>query len=235
MKHSLLFFLILIFLSPLDALAGIGEDLASPVTTPAVVPFVLGSLATIGLLVFEDQVVDPLQSETTEDKPLGKYSKYGDYAGQMIPNAAYALSMLFAGALGDEDGVRRAEVMTLATLYAAGVTTVLKYTVREPRPNDGSDRRSFPSGHATTAFAFASVVAAEHDFIYGFLAYSLAGLVAYSRINDNRHYVHDVVAGATIGISYGLGIYYRRKSSGGFTVLPFTHEGTYGLLLKTEF
>ena len=40
---------------------------------------------------------------------------------------------------------------------------------------------------------------------------ALAGTVALSRMNDNKHYLHDVVAGATIGTAYGLGIYFRRK------------------------
>jgi hypothetical protein len=38
------------------------------------------------------------------------------------------------------------------------------------------------------------------------MAYSLAGFVAYSRMNDNQHWLHDVLAGATIGTSYGVGI-----------------------------
>lgn len=61
-------------------------------------------------------------------------------------------------------------------------------------------------GHSTTAFAFASTVASLHSWYWGVGAYSLAAAVAFSRINDNRHYIHNVVAGATIGISYGLSI-----------------------------
>lgn len=201
--------------------AGVGEDLASPVTTPARTHLIVGTLLTLTLVALEDQIVDPTQRETVEDRPLGRFSRFGDLAGQAIPNAAYAGGMLLAGAFGNKNGYQRATMMTFATLYSAGVTTVLKYTVREPRPHNGADRTSFPSGHATTAFAFASVVGAEHGYGWGIPAYALASLVAYSRMNDNKHYIHDVVAGATIGTAYGLGIYYLRRGSRGDSRVSF--------------
>ena len=40
----------------------------------------------------------------------------------------------------------------------------------------------------------------------GGAAYSLAGFVSYRRMNDNRHYLHDVMAGATIGTAFGYGV-----------------------------
>ena len=30
--------------------------------------------------------------------------------------------------------------------------------------------------------------------------------IAESRMNDNRHYLHDVLAGMTIGMAYGVGL-----------------------------
>lgn len=56
------------------------------------------------------------------------------------------------------------------------------------------------------AFSFASVIGASHDLPYGILANLYAAGVAVSRINDNRHYLHDVTAGATIGASYGIAL-----------------------------
>jgi membrane-associated phospholipid phosphatase len=82
---------------------------------------------------------------------------------------------------------------------------VLKYSVRQERP-DSTQRNSFPSGHTTTAFAFAAVVGEEHGWRWGVPAYALATLVGWSRMNDNKHYLHDVLAGATIGTSVGLGV-----------------------------
>ena len=123
--------------------------------------------------------------------------------------------------------------MLKASAFAGGTTTVLKRVFNERRPDKG-DRLSFPSGHSTTAFAFASVVAMEHEWYYGVSAYSLASLVAMSRINDNVHYLHDVVFGATIGITYGVSLYYLQKKNSniGFSILPTTGGMVTGLSFK---
>ncbi|MGZ3788381.1 MAG: phosphatase PAP2 family protein, partial [Bacteriovorax sp.] len=65
---------------------------------------------------------------------------------------------------------------------------------------------SFPSGHTTTAFAFASFVASEHPWYVGVPAYVMASYVGICRMQDNYHYLHDVLAGATIGMSYGIAL-----------------------------
>jgi hypothetical protein len=76
--------------------------------------------------------------------------------------------------------------------------------INEQRPNGGN--HSFPSGHTTTAFAFASYVASEHPWYVGVPAYIMASYVGFCRMQDNYHFLHDVVAGATLGISYGIAI-----------------------------
>ena len=170
----------------------------------------------------------------------------------MYLNGLYALGMLGAGLFSSAHKkslyLGRSVLMVKSTLYSVFLTSALKYTVREPRPSNGNERNSFPSGHSTTAFAFASVVGAEHEWYWGALAYSLAGLVAFSRMNDNRHYIHDVVAGATIGMSYGLGLYFRKSNNSSLNkqnapsvegvLFPIEHESKVegaGLLFSKRF
>ena len=95
-------------------------------------------------------------------------------------------------------------LLTAGVSYAvaAGTTYCLKHTVNERRP-DGTDCHSFPSGHAT--FAFAGATALRHE--YGHLSpwvtiggYGVATLVAADRVRRDRHYIHDVCAGAAIGV-----------------------------------
>lgn len=76
-------------------------------------------------------------------------------------------------------------------------TTILKATVRERRP-DGHSLSSFPSRHASTAFAMATVVA-EYDNSWSAPAYGAAALIGWSRVETRQHYWHDVAAGAVLG------------------------------------
>ena len=53
----------------------------------------------------------------------------------------------------------------------------LKYTVRRERP-DGSNNKSFPSGHAASAFATATVLQRHYGWKVGAPAYALGSYVA---------------------------------------------------------
>lgn len=185
----------------------IWDNIKSPVTTSARYSLYTGTAITLTLVLFDKQLVDPTQEESVKHKILGEWSPWGDQFGQLYPNAAYSLGMLAHGWLAsDKDSLRNSSLMFQATLYSSIAATALKYTIRQPRPNNSSRRNSFPSGHATTIFALASYVGCRHPLPYGIAAYSLAGFVAYSRMNDNAHYLHDVTGGATLGIAYGYGV-----------------------------
>jgi membrane-associated phospholipid phosphatase len=113
-------------------------------------------------------------------------------------------------------------VQTLGATYLA--TVVLKFVVRRPRPLtydasfskeerfEGDARLSFPSGHASLAFAGASLVAVlvadridrsgpRIAAIAG--AYAGAGLVGYLRMAGRRHFFTDVLVGAGLGTAMG--------------------------------
>jgi len=72
---------------------------------------------------------------------------------------------------------------------------------RRTRP-DGT-RYSFPSGHASTAFATATVLQRHLGWKAGIPAYSLATYVAASRVESRRHYLSDVAFGAALGVVAG--------------------------------
>jgi undecaprenyl-diphosphatase len=60
---------------------------------------------------------------------------------------------------------------------------------------------SFPSGHASTAFFAASVLSRGGRGRAAW--FSLAGLIAFSRVYTRMHHASDVAAGATLGLVLG--------------------------------
>ncbi len=234
MKFTLITSLLL-FLGSSQLLAtSFTQDLASPVSTDANYAFWTGTAMTTYLLITEDTISDVASEKTAQRKPLGDASKLGDLYGQVYPNMIYFAGMGLHGLFSkNKASYGRASHMFKATFYAGLTATILKYTVREPRPNSSSEKNSFPSGHTTTAFAFATVVATQHEWYWGFLALAGASLTGYSRMNDGRHFLHDVVAGMTLGVSYGLGTYFTNYRGQGkrFAVAPILGPETTGLRL----
>lgn len=218
----------------------LGAEAASPVTTDAKYALIGGAILTTTFLIFEDSVSDPFQEKQVRNKTLGDSSIYGDLLGQLVPNILYAGGMTISGFYGNKKGYERAIGMFKATAYSSAVATFIKYTAREPRPYDNSVKNSFPSGHTTTAFAFSGFVAAEHGWARGVPALLMSSFVGYSRVNDNRHFIHDVAAGATIGWVYGWGIskHMKRKEKENESqtfIMPMIDSRTAGVGIFAEF
>jgi undecaprenyl-diphosphatase len=102
-----------------------------------------------------------------------------------------------------------------ALLVSSVVAQVVKYSVCRSRPytdNAGAFNflpcplrgafASFPSGHATTAFALAAVLSATYPRARGLL-YFLAMLVAASRVYLGSHFFSDILAAAILGVAVG--------------------------------
>jgi membrane-associated phospholipid phosphatase len=69
-------------------------------------------------------------------------------------------------------------------------------------PSFDSDLHSFPSGHTTTSFALAAVLASRFPR-QAWIFYTLAGLVGLGRVMGGSHYPSDVLAGALLGLAVG--------------------------------
>ncbi len=136
---------------------------------------------------------------------VGNAFGQGEFIDDMLQHAP--MGAVFALRAFDGDHGRRWEhlALTAAGSYAAATATTysLKHIVCERRP-DKSDRRSFPSGHATYAFAGATMLRHEYGHLSPWVTiggYGVATLVALDRVRQDRHYLHDVCAGAVIGVA----------------------------------
>ena len=103
-------------------------------------------------------------------------------------------------------------------------TLALKYSIDKTRP-DGSDDNSFPSGHTSVTFQAASFLLRRYGLAYGLPAYALATYTGYTRIQSNKHYLTDVLAGATIGILSS----YAFTTANGLHYAPIMIGSRYGV------
>ncbi|MEI7578029.1 MAG: phosphatase PAP2 family protein [Armatimonadota bacterium] len=110
---------------------------------------------------------------------------------------AVVLPAIQGGENGREFSLRTLDSLLTATLLSEG----LKRLTRVPRPDTGTPD-SFPSGHATAAFAVATI-AAERDPRAAPFWYAGAFAIAQSRVKLNRHRETDVLAGALLGLAVG--------------------------------
>jgi membrane-associated phospholipid phosphatase len=187
-------------------------------------------VATIAFFQVDKHVAIQSQDEVTQ-------------ANQFLKNVTSpAEALAYPGALAIEAGLyavgrltnhpRAAEVgwhSAEAIMFATVATNVLKKVVGRARPyvsldahdfkfmggfTEGHNRSSFPSGHTTTAFAFAASIATESrkkwpdkwwsEWAIPMGVYSGATVVGISRLYHNQHWASDVALGAAIGTFSGI-------------------------------
>lgn len=115
------------------------------------------------------------------------------------------------GLFGGPKARQSAKLALAADALSAGITYGLKLAVNRDRPQGETQRSnsSFPSGHATGAFALATVFSHQYPRVTvpAFLAATAVGI---SRIYLGRHYPSDVLGGALVGFgSACLVIHYK--------------------------
>jgi hypothetical protein len=203
-----------------------------------------------------------LADETLSDAARDRGPTFGS-AGDALNEFGSAGSLVvlggfyLAGAIGDDS---KAKAVCLdgvvASLIATGmITPVLSTFIGRERPTEENgaysfhpfDGRSFPSGHATQAFAVASVIATSYDQLWvKATVYGAATMTAWGRVRRGKHFPTDVVAGAAIGTLVGRSVvHFNRKLRSGerepeitgarLTILPLVSGGTYGVSATLDF
>ena len=177
-----------------------------------------------GALIATDKYVSKNAPNPSWLQTLGSDVSYlGEWYTLMPISAAF----YFGGTAMHKDHFREAGLLSFEALAGATITgEVLKAIFDRARPLEGNGNgqfwastssrvnSSFPSGHAFSTFAVASIFAHEyrHTTWVKVLAYSYAGGVVGARLAANKHFPGDVLAGGAIGWFIGDYVYGKRHN-----------------------
>jgi membrane-associated phospholipid phosphatase len=168
----------------------------------------VGGISTLMLL---DNTVAQ-GSQTIRGSGSNGFASAIRHFGQPEVYGTAALGLLATGLITRDPKVTGAGKRLAASIaLTSGMIYSGKALFGRARPDDpiydGDDfglmsgRGSLPSGHTAMAFALATSLSDDIDRPWATVGlYTAAGAVGWSRINDNRHWLSDVAAGAVLGI-----------------------------------
>ena len=141
----------------------------------------------------------------TDRRPLYHLALALSHSGSGIPYALIGLASLW---LEHEHGTAFATMLACGYAMERCLYWALKNSIRRRRPGEAiigwqmrivpSDRFSFPSGHTSGAFLFATAVSVYYPTLYPWVATWARG-VGCSRVLLGVHFPGDIVAGSIMG------------------------------------
>jgi PAP2 superfamily len=143
--------------------------------------------------------------------PLGP--KESGEITDVLPSAALLVGTWgYASLIGSQPGKSEAWNMVESTGLSLVTAYALKYTIRRTGPDSTTDPNhwfgggsSFPSEHATMAFAIGTVLAEsgnpDYRWIRRVIGYGVGFGTAYLRMKHNAHWLSDTVAGGALGMA----------------------------------
>lgn len=181
------------------------------------------------MALLDEPVRDYLQNHDSDtgSRIADTFEPFGEkYAAGVL--IGYAL----VGKLADNPKARQTALDgTVSVIITSGlIVPTLKLVAgrSRPRADQGasdfhalSDGASFPSGHAAAAFAIATSIAENDDRPWvDAIAYGVATLVGYSRMEHDAHWLSDVMASAFIGIGTARSVSALNRGHSGLAVVP---------------
>ena len=178
------------------------------------------ALGGVGALMALDEPVQRLAQRHLRSQTTDDISSVFRQEGEAPYYAGISLGVLGLGLVTGKQGIRRAGArLVAAVLVSATEMGAMKRVLGRSRPNENVGAFSFhpftslkdsagietrgamPSGHVTAAFAVATSLADDTKSpVVHVLLYTAAAGTAFSRINDNRHWLSDTAMGAVLGI-----------------------------------
>jgi len=207
--------------------------------------------ATVGLYNNDAKIQKwALDHKTTTTNNIGDnvtYLGHGKYTPVLLGG------MYLYGHLTDDNKMKSTVLLSVESFILTGVfAQTLKYAGHRHRPytEDGphewdgpkfggnGSAMSFPSGHASSAFAVATVIASEYDnVVVPVLAYSVAAITAMNRVTHNAHWTSDIFVGSAIGYFTGKAVVasHRGAKESRLSLAPVIEGNDLGAVLVYRF
>ncbi|HVS23939.1 MAG TPA: phosphatase PAP2 family protein [Gammaproteobacteria bacterium] len=198
-----------------DAASGLGGEIKAYVTAPlhAGRRQWVGFGVAVGAIAFAHHFDEDARNHIGPGPSIPTEPPDTHDSGDAVP-AALMLGGTWAAAvmLDDDDGRHEAGTMLEAAAFSSVAGYALKEVAGRERPYVSADPNnwrtggdSFPSLHATAAFAIGTVFAESGNDYYRWLrrvvGYGIAAGTAYQRIKHDAHWFSDTVAGASLGVA----------------------------------
>ena len=180
-----------------------------------------GGAITAGIFTTKDHSIQG----NFKRRHLGKADTVAKFIGQPYVLDPVALVLFGAGELAHNEKLSvTGETLLEALLFTDAMTGILKLGFDRTRPNGGS--YSFPSGHASSTFAVATVLETLYGLKAGIPAYAAASFISITRVDMNAHFVSDVVFGAALGSAIGWGVaHFHKLKNPNLFIVPTVAEG----------
>ena len=154
-------------------------------------------------------------------------SKWGSRIGAAYTLIPVSAAFYVIGSSRHDEHFRETGLIGFETLIDAALAgEAIKLIADRARPSEAGGKgrfesssgprwsSGFPSGHALSTWAMASVIAHEypHPLIIPIVAYAAAGVVVAARVGARQHFPGDVVAGSAMGWFIGDYVYGKRHN-----------------------
>lgn len=220
--------------------------------------YVSGAAAiTAGLIHYDQQMYSTLYLWRQRSAPLSAISPMVTNLGNGTLSFGLFGGYLGYGIIFDNERATRVGKIGLESFAVSGIAVqIMKYIFGREQPNVATRsggswngplsyfRRNpgtskgiasydaFPSGHTTTVFAAATVLADMYDEPWvGYASYSLASVVAISRVMERTHWVSDCFVGGLIGFLATRSVEKMNSFPSNLTFGPTDFRHAYGVKL----
>lgn len=178
------------------------------------------SCASYFLLSYDKLIIHQMVNWWVGNPVANQFFKYFTHVGDGLFAIGLGLLMLFINA-------KKGFYVLLSYAFAGITSAIVKACVNYTRPYAFFDyykkhlklnivegvemlgERSFPSGHATAAFAVFTALAFCTENKYAKVAFLIVAVnAAFSRIYLSQHWLFDIFVGSLIGFIYALILYF---------------------------